>query len=165
MDDRPSCTVTDCNSPGRSKSASLCPKHYHRRYRHGSVDKTAWGSTIGKANNTTYRRVYRPSHPLADKYGRFWEHRAVLYDTYGPGILACHYCNMALDWSAYRFSPNAIQADHLNDVRDDNRPENLVPSCRRCNVAKGQTRRHDRFREAGWWSEHDTVAASRLGLQ
>ncbi|WP_409017057.1 HNH endonuclease [Arthrobacter sp. MP_2.3] len=124
-------------------------------YRHGSVDKTAHRSGVGKPD-AEYRRVRQSGHPLADKYGRLWEHRAVLYDSCGAGPQECHYCSAPLDWAADKLAPNAVQVDHLNDKRDDNRPENLVPCCRRCNVAKGQERRHDALLDAGWWSAKDT---------
>ena len=51
--------------------------------------------------------------------------------------------------------------DHINGDGGDNRPENLVPSCRGCNTARGLQRRSDMLRAEGFWSGSDTVAALR----
>lgn len=159
---RPICCIQDCPNPARSYSAELCPKHYHRQYRHGNANLSYRRSGIGKANATQYRRVLRRGHPLADKYNRLWEHRAVLYDSIGPGPARCHYCQLALSWSVDKFDPSALQVDHLNARRDDNRPENLVPCCRRCNVARGQAGAHQRLKAAGFWSGKDTQQRRRV---
>jgi hypothetical protein len=68
-----------------------------------------------------YLRAWEHDHPLATKSGLLL-HRQVLYDELGPGPHPCHWCKRPLDWPE-------IAVDHLNGVRDDNRPENLVPSC------------------------------------
>lgn len=36
----PSCTVADCMKRARSRSAELCPMHYHRLYRYGTLETT-----------------------------------------------------------------------------------------------------------------------------
>ena len=40
-------------------------------------------------------------------------------------------------WHLRRLVDGAIVVDHLNEVKTDNRPENLVISCNRCNRARG----------------------------
>jgi hypothetical protein len=67
---------------------------------------------------------------LANCEGYVYEHRKVLYDKLGAGPHACHWCGLVLGW-------DKMTADHLNAVRDDNREENLVPSCLTCNQARG----------------------------
>jgi hypothetical protein len=77
-------------------------------------------------------------HPLAHKgKGTVREHRKVLFDDIGPGPHECYWnpqsgCGqMSLGW-------DEITVDHLNGVIVDNRIENLVPSCKRCNVLRSK---------------------------
>jgi hypothetical protein len=71
-----------------------------------------------------------PNHPLAQANGWVFEHRAVLFERFGPQAQECHWCGVSLEW-------DAICIDHLNEDKGDNRPENLVISCNRCNRARG----------------------------
>jgi hypothetical protein len=79
-------------------------------------------------------------HPLAGPTGNLFEHRKVLYDAIGPGPHPCHWnplshCeNTALEWGGL----HGINVDHLNDTPDDNRLENLVVSCLRCNWGRNR---------------------------
>ena len=80
-------------------------------------------------------------HPLA-RNGVVQEHRKVLYDAIGIGPHSCYWsCGREdLIWSG----GDGINVDHLNGIKDDNRLENLVVSCRRCNrigFRTGKTRR------------------------
>jgi hypothetical protein len=134
--------------------------HYHRQYRHGSTDAHAPTSGLTASHGRRYKRIYRPNHPLANKNGALYTHRAVLYDTIGPGPHPCHWCTEPINWLP-RGADGAIEVDHLNDIGDDNRPENLVPSCGPCNTGRAGHRRHQALRTAGYWSEHDTVAQLR----
>jgi len=62
----------------------------------------------------------------------------VLYDAIGPGPHECHWnrvtgCGkVALEWGGGQ----GIVVDHLNGDTLDNRPENLVPSCKVCNTRR-----------------------------
>lgn len=55
-----------------------------------------------------YWMLYRPEHPHADKRGRIMEHRLVM-----EGVLG-------------RYLRHEEVVHHMNHVRDDNRPENLM---------------------------------------
>lgn len=55
-----------------------------------------------------YWLLYRPDHPDADKRGRIMEHRLVMEEKIGR-----------------RLRPEEV-VHHMNHVRDDNRPENLM---------------------------------------
>lgn len=160
------CTIEDCDKPARTKTAEFCAMHYHRQYRHGDTEKTAVGSDIVRAT-TRYRRVSWRGHPLANKYGLVWEHRAVLYDKIGPAPQVCHHgCGNRIVWfvvDPVKNDPRLIYADHLDFDRGNNSPDNLVPSCYRCNQARGLTRRHQMLTTAGWWSNNDTVAKTNSG--
>ena len=88
-------------------------------------------------------------------------HRLVLYESLGPEPRPCHWCGKELLWITDRFAPNALQVDHLNQVRDDNRVENLVPACQVCNVRRAAALRHQVLMERGLWARNNTI--ERLG--
>jgi hypothetical protein len=94
------------------------------------------GRRTGCITSSGYRLITAPDHPLANPRGRVYEHRQVLYDRIGPGVHLCHWCRQRVAWLR---CPGAcrLYVDHLNDIRDDNRPENLVPACNYCNTARG----------------------------
>ena len=150
------CSVEDCEKPTRSSGAEWCAMHYHRWYRHGDVNRVATKGGVSVSLGRRYRTKYAPSHPLASKHGNVYLHRMVLFDEIGPGPHQCHWCEAEVDWLP-KGDPRELHPDHLNDDGADNRPENLVPSCRRCNSLRGTQRRVDAMREAGWWSNNDTV--------
>ena len=158
----PNCSVPGCEKPARSGSAEWCKMHYHRWYRHGSTDKTAWATAVTASAGRRYKVVCIPGHPLAGIGNKVYEHRAVLYAVIGAGPHTCHWCCRTIDWLP-KSDPDHIEPDHLNGIGDDNRPENLVPSCRWCNVTRGMQARADALRDAGWWSHRDTVG--RLGTR
>lgn len=155
----PTCTIDECEKPARSKSAALCPMHYHRQYRHGDVTKSAFTTEVTASKGRRYQVVYAPGHPVAGVRGMAYAHRIALHDSIGPGEHPCHWCGCLVSWDWPRSHPAALQVDHLNDLGDDNAPSNLAPACRRCNPGRGAQRRSDALRAAGWWSGHDTVGA------
>lgn len=156
------CDVQGCEKPSRTAGSKWCAMHYHRWYRHGDTSRVATEADISVSLGRRYRRVRIPGHPLTDKSGRVWEHRAVLYNKIGIGPHECHWCGALVDWLP-RADPAALQVDHLNNDGGDNRPENLVASCRNCNSGRGAQRRADVLREHGWWSQNDTIAELKAG--
>jgi hypothetical protein len=154
------CSVDGCEKPARSLSAEWCKMHYHRWYRHGDPHRVATDTLVTASHGRRYRSVYLPRHPLAGRGGKVYAHRAALYDKIGCGPHPCHWCAELVDWHP-RGHPDELHSDHLNGVGDDNRPENLVPSCRGCNVTRALQARSEALRAAGWWSHNDTVAALR----
>lgn len=75
-------------------------------------------------------------HPLARSDGTLLEHRKVLYEALGPGPQECHWCGKELKWHT-EGQKDLVCVDHLNDDGLDNAPENLAPSCSRCNAHRG----------------------------
>lgn len=155
----PTCTVSGCEKPARSATASLCPKHYHRKYRHGDV--AADMRKIKTSTPRTYRTVSAKGHPVAGKNGRAYEHRVKLYDEIGPGPHACLWCGSRVEWGLPKGHHGALTVDHLDGDKGNNRAENLAPSCGRCNAARAASDRRVALSEAGAWSGNDTVARLR----
>ena len=147
-----------CGTPPRSARAEWCKMHYHRWYRHGSVDVSANRAAPTVSHGRRYRTVHRPDHPLAPASGRVYIHRLVLYTKIGPGPHPCHWCKAIVRWTVGVKVPGMLVPDHLNGIGDDNRPENLVPSCMPCNSDRGSAARMEALKQAGWWSNHDTIA-------
>lgn len=162
MADR-TCTVPECSNPPRSARADWCKKHYHRWYRHGSVDYCARTAGITASAGRRYRTTYKPGHPVAGANGNAYVHRVVLYDKIGPGEHSCHWCGATVRWTSTRGDADCLQVDHLNGIGDDNHPDNLVPACPVCNTTRGGQARSRALRQAGWWSHHDTIANLRNG--
>jgi hypothetical protein len=159
----PTCTIDGCEKPSRNKSsAAMCPMHYHRWYRHQDPTKTQAESDVSVSLGRRYLSRYQPTHPLAMKGGKVYVHRTVLYDAIGPGPHACHWCGTEVDWLP-KADPRELQPDHLNNDGADNRPANLVPSCRSCNSTRGSQRRADALRAAGWWAGSDTISRLASG--
>ena len=145
MPDR-TCSIEGCPNKARSSRAEWCETHYHRWYRHGDpLAKPSDHLKIGSLG--AYRRRYaRVGHPLRTPgTEQVYEHRLVLFDAIGYGPHVCHWCSAPVEWMV------DLQVDHLNRVRDDNRPENLVPSCAPCNTGRGRAELGRAFVEAGWW--------------
>lgn len=154
------CDIDGCDKPARSAKAAWCKMHYHRWYRHGSTDKVAHRAGISVSSGRHYKTKYVVGHPVAAADGKAYVHRVVLYDAIGAGPHPCYWCATPVDWLP-RGEPNCLQVDHLNGHTDDNRVENLAPSCGRCNAMRALQARSDALRDAGWWSQHDTIEGLR----
>lgn len=93
-------------------------------------------SSRGYSDNPVgYKDLHmQQEHPLARKGGLLGEHRKVLYEKIGPGPHLCHWgCGKLLEWGGL----SGIVADHLDDDKLNNDPDNLVPSCSPCNCRRG----------------------------
>lgn len=129
----PACSVEGCSGVATRVRAKMCEKHYSRIIRRETTPERAPRKYRYETHSAGYAVLYEPGHPLADKMGRIYEHRAVLFakHRYGAeGCPSCYWCGQILVWKT-------LVVDHLNEDKMDNRPENLVPSCNRCNRARG----------------------------
>lgn len=127
------CSIAECGR--KRKGRGLCSLHLGRQKRGLPFDYSP--PVLAKKR---YKMRMRPKHPLADRRGRVYEHRAVLFDCLSGGRLPCFWCGTPLEWLVNLF------VDHLNHDRHDNRPENLVPSCNGCNA--GRTSKNPRTRQS-----------------
>lgn len=100
------CIVEDCNNKFLAKY--MCQKHYKSFIAWLDKDRTPkdW-QKFNPSVEKGYRKVYKPSHPNATKYGMIMEHRLVMEEMIG------------------RFLEKHENVHHKNGDRLDNRPENL----------------------------------------
>jgi len=90
-----------------------------------------------------YSVVKIPGHPLARRHHNsekiyVMEHRAVAYEKYGQDNLKCFWCERCIRWTNDGTKvEDACIVDHLNGVKGDNSPNNLVVSCMGCNHSRG----------------------------
>lgn len=90
-------------------------------------------------NQSGYVRYIGYKHPATNPSGITFEHRIVLWDKLGGGDANCHWCDTPVTWSKkYPQHKDALVVDHLNNIKSDNRPENLVPSCQKCNFGRSE---------------------------
>lgn len=65
------------------------------------------------------------------------QHRMVFTRKYGQGPYECYWCGKTVyRMRGVRYHVDKMVVDHLNRIRHDNRIENLVASCNRCNTTR-----------------------------
>lgn len=136
------CNIDGC-AKNRNQSRSVCNTHAMRSHRYGdaSIDRTRTGRPWTHSNGYTIIGV--PGHPLAQHDGGVYEHRKTLWDSIGPGRHECHWCHEPVEWMT------TLEVDHLDNVRSNNDPSNLVPACHGCNTRRAMHKR--------WHTQGDCV--------
>lgn len=125
---RPKCRADGCTSRATRVKSGFCETCYYRVRRTGSTEaRRVIGRCITSAG---YILIKRPEHPLSNTAGYVYEHRAILYEKLGEGNHSCFWCGAILCWAD-------IVVDHLNEIKNDNRADNLLVTCNRCNRARG----------------------------
>jgi len=144
------CSIPGCGQKTAYGRKDLCEKHYMRLRRKGVSDKQM--PKMEYRHSSGYKILRCPGHPLAMKRNSAveYEHRVVFYDTNGEGPFMCHWCGAKLTWD-----DKHMNVDHLNAVRDDNNPENLVASCGVCNTSRGVEKMKSAMRLMGKIIEHN----------
>ena len=120
--------VLVCDVPNCERSAvgrGLCQLHLSRKRKGIPQDFTR-----PKLQKQRYRQLTRPDHPLANKRGRVYEHRMVLFDQIGDVRVPCFWCGDPLEWRV------SLCVDHLDHNRHHNVSTNLVPACNGCNAGR-----------------------------
>lgn len=125
---------------GRELAAEVQRKKWEDpAYRQQQIDARYYKLSDSYLTKDGYRMLRYQRHPLA-RHGELMEHRKILYDKIGPGPHECHWNSVRgcgkvnLEWGGH----GGIHADHLDDDRINNSPENLVPSCKKCNGDRGK---------------------------
>ena len=113
------CTVDGCNSPPRTTFSKYCEVHNARLRRNGHFDRVMEAHRL--EHTAGYVLIPALGHPMAVGHSHAYEHRVVFFDAHGPGPHACHVCGREATLAD-------IDVDHLNEVKADNRLENLGPS-------------------------------------
>lgn len=133
----PMCKVDGCTKHARSAISELCEAHYYRMRRNGILMLMAETSPPPKekAHIGGYVLEFAPNHYEAMRTGnnRVYQHRRVFYDHNGSGPFRCHWCQKDVMW-------DTMHVDHVNAIRNDNSPGNLVASCPSCNQSRGHSK-------------------------
>lgn len=128
------CTADRCDGAATRVKHQLCEKHYARIRRRGRITTEAedLGIRADLEHSHGYVLQHYPNHPLATRRqkSRMYQHRVRYYDAHGDGPFNCHWCGCQVGWGD-------MHVDHLNAERADNRIENLVASCPKCNQKRG----------------------------
>lgn len=127
------CSVDRCDK--RPRGRGLCETHWVRQRKYGdpNVVKQAPNGS-GSLTRHGYVMLQKAGHPLASKNGFVFAHRAVLFEKVGPDDQSCHWCGRRVSWwLTWPKDESALVVDHLDGVKVNNAPTNLVPSCNRCN--------------------------------
>jgi hypothetical protein len=134
---------------------------YNQQYYQDNKERYAeWAKTYREANPEKIREMQRAwradneghtyldaksgyvkyigyTHPAASTSGVTGYHRIILWDKLNGADVPCNWCGKQLYWSkSWPQAGDALVVDHLNGVKDDNGPENLVPSCASCNIKR-----------------------------
>jgi len=131
------CTVSGCSTKSRARGSALCEMHYARSYRNGTFDGPDYKRRYLPTNG--YIKLVGVDCPIANECGVIYEHRKVLFEAIGAGQHSCHWCSKPVSWGygVSKRTKGSLVVDHLNGQKDDNRLENLVPSCHSCNGNRG----------------------------
>ena len=121
------CLTQGCGRVAIRLKKTLCYGCYMRLYRKGTTDYHAPAEL--RLQSAGYLVQRAPGHSLTKKRrGNYeYQHRVVFYDRHGEGPFSCHWCDEVVSW-------DTMHVDHKDEDITNNDPDNLVPSCARCNL-------------------------------
>jgi hypothetical protein len=142
------------------------PRHKNRPGRFcSSACYHANGTRRTKRTTSDQKMRSVKGHPIAPPGGIVAFSRLVLFEKIGAGTHPCHWCSMPVTWMpGAGLAKGALLADHLDWDRNNDAPENLVPSCNHCNVTRrrdGERRRLRNGERVVVWSGKPTRAIER----
>ncbi len=128
------CSVGGCTKPARSLKSPYCEMHYGRLRRNGTLENLP-GRARARRSHGYMVSLGNKGHPLATQTqtSSIYEHRTVFYAAQGNGPFNCYHCGITVTWQN-------MHIDHLNEIKDDNRVENLVASCVACNIGRSRSK-------------------------
>lgn len=132
------CCVEGCDKQTRSPGeGGMCEMHYGRVRRNGSTDIIK-KEKIKKNSHDGYIRTSDISHPVSCKDGMIYEHRRILFDKIGWGPHECFWCKTSIEWTpGEKNKKGSLVVDHKDTDNTNNKIENLIPSCHKCNCLRG----------------------------
>lgn len=132
------CHIDMCGKPTKYKDG-LCSMHGARLARTGTTDARPRVLRAGPPSRQKpdYLSMAAHGHPLANTIGNVSVHRLVLWQKVGPSSRPCHWCGTEVHWFT-TVGAEKMCADHVDDDRRNNSPNNLVPACNGCNTGRGR---------------------------
>lgn len=132
------CKVDGCDRNSNYAEKNVCQKHYFRFMRNGHYGLKETRAEIVRhreyrtQNPAGYYLIYEPQHPLSQKQGNVYEHRAVYYAEISETVESCDLCGDKVTW-------DTCHIDHIDESVTNNKKKNLRCLCRSCNVFRGHT--------------------------
>lgn len=148
---RQTCSVDGCLNEASRVKYQLCEKHYARKRRTGTTDR--YKAASRRKNSNGYITRPAKSHAIGLKLSgtsRIYEHRIVYYDHHGAGPYDCHWCGKMITF-------DDMHVDHINNVKDDNRIENLAAACPKCNKERASEKQRLAMRDRATFIEFGGV--------
>ena len=128
------CSVDGCSAAPRTTFSRYCEMHNARLRRNGHFDRVLEAHRCEHTHG--YVLIPAAGHPMAVGYSHAYEHRVVFFDAHGGGPHACHVCGKQGVLAD-------MDVDHLNEVKADNRLDNLKAACPKCNIERSRPTRED----------------------
>lgn len=137
------CKEDGCTQP-RYRNHGLCSAHKsekHRLWRAANPESVRQHNTqyFAKHEGDTYLHTSGYvqylgfDHPACAPGGITPHHRLIMWDKVDGQSVPCAECGGTLRWDVPFSDPAFLCVDHINEIKDDNRPENLDPVHNACN--------------------------------